>query len=446
MVGRHHLASRVLPSTVAVNRAPLSNHLHVGGPRRGPGHREGTVVLAVTECVQRDCWHENPPRWPAPVPRSAFAGFRFPPDVIVLAVRWYLRFGLSYRDVENCSPSAVSRSTTSPSTGGCSGSRRCSPRLPAPAATPWVIVGSWTRPTSRWPATGATSTVRSTSSARSSTCSSRHSATPRPPAASSSGPSPRTKITPVEVVTDKAATSPTALGELLPAAWHRTDRYANNHLEADHGRLKSRLGPMRGLKQDGSARVVIAGHAFVQNLRRGHYELAVEEPVDPARGGRVRRARFGDLTPAGCRRFSVPRTHQTQQCPQGHLPPMGRQAAARRSWTASVCCKPQGTPRSRSAYVADLVCAATVRRVGLRVVLDLGRCRPGGSRRPPGARERHQPVWDHPRHRRGAGSGWEQARGWRSRVILQDQPSTPLDTSSTLPRLSCWPLTAAVRC
>ena len=37
---------------------------------------------------------------PAPVPRSEFAGFRFPPDVIVLAVRWYLRFGLSYRDVE----------------------------------------------------------------------------------------------------------------------------------------------------------------------------------------------------------------------------------------------------------------------------------------------------------------------------------------------------------
>jgi hypothetical protein len=40
------------------------------------------------------------PRRPAPVQRSAFTGFRFPPDVIVLAVRWYLRFGLSYRDVE----------------------------------------------------------------------------------------------------------------------------------------------------------------------------------------------------------------------------------------------------------------------------------------------------------------------------------------------------------
>ena len=37
---------------------------------------------------------------PAAIARSAFAGFCFPPDVIVLAVRWYLRFALSYRDIE----------------------------------------------------------------------------------------------------------------------------------------------------------------------------------------------------------------------------------------------------------------------------------------------------------------------------------------------------------
>ena len=36
----------------------------------------------------------------AAVARSVFAGFCFPPDVIVLAVRWYLRFALSDRDVE----------------------------------------------------------------------------------------------------------------------------------------------------------------------------------------------------------------------------------------------------------------------------------------------------------------------------------------------------------
>jgi transposase-like protein len=88
-----------------------------------------------------------------------------------------------------------------------------------------------------------------------------------------------TKTVPIEVVTDRAATYPVVLDELLPAAWHRTERYANNHIEADHGRLKARLRPMRGFKQAPSAGVVIAGHAFVQNVRRGHYELAVEAPL-----------------------------------------------------------------------------------------------------------------------------------------------------------------------
>jgi hypothetical protein len=37
---------------------------------------------------------------------------------------------------------------------------------------------------------------------------------------------------------------------------------------------------MRGLKRDRSARVVIAGHALVQNVRGGHYELAVEAPAN----------------------------------------------------------------------------------------------------------------------------------------------------------------------
>jgi transposase-like protein len=83
---------------------------------------------------------------------------------------------------------------------------------------------------------------------------------------------------PVEVVTDPAPTYPAVLEELLPAAWHPAGQYANNRVEADHGRLKARLRPMRGLKQQRSAKVMIAGHGFVQTLRRGHYELAVEEP------------------------------------------------------------------------------------------------------------------------------------------------------------------------
>jgi transposase-like protein len=89
-----------------------------------------------------------------------------------------------------------------------------------------------------------------------------------------------TKVTPVEVTTDQAPVYPVVLEELLPAAWHRTEQYANNRVEADHGRLRSRLRSMRGLKQDRSARVVIVGHAFVQNVRRGYYELAAEEPAN----------------------------------------------------------------------------------------------------------------------------------------------------------------------
>jgi transposase-like protein len=37
---------------------------------------------------------------PGPPPRWAFAGFSFPAEVIVVAVRWHLRYGLSFRDVE----------------------------------------------------------------------------------------------------------------------------------------------------------------------------------------------------------------------------------------------------------------------------------------------------------------------------------------------------------
>jgi IS6 family transposase len=49
----------------------------------------------------------------------------------------------------------------------------------------------------------------------------------------------------------------------------------NNRVEADHGWLKARLRPMRGLKRLRLATVIAAGHAFIQNLRRGHYELAI---------------------------------------------------------------------------------------------------------------------------------------------------------------------------
>jgi transposase-like protein len=215
-----------------------------------------------------------------PIARSAFAGFCFPPDVIVLAVRWYLRFGLSYRDVEEL---LAERGVDVDHVTVYRWVLRFT-RLLAEAARPcrhavgdrWQVDETYVKVAGQWRYVYRAidqfgqvidvfvSPRRDTRAAR--RFFERAIGT--------------TKARPIEVVTDRAPTYPVVLEELLPTAWHRTDRYANNHIEADHGRLKARLCPMRGLKQDRSARVVIAGHSFVQNVRRGHYELAVEEPAN----------------------------------------------------------------------------------------------------------------------------------------------------------------------
>jgi transposase, IS6 family len=99
-----------------------------------------------------------------------------------------------------------------------------------------------------------------------------------------------TRTMSVEVTTDQAPVYPGVIKEFAPQARQVFEQYANNVVEADHGRLKSRLRPMRGLKTSRSLRTVAAGHAFVQNLRHGHYELA----TDRSTRDRVRIA-FGEL-------------------------------------------------------------------------------------------------------------------------------------------------------
>jgi IS6 family transposase len=81
------------------------------------------------------------------------------------------------------------------------------------------------------------------------------------------------------VTTDPAAAYPRVLDEQLPAALHAVERYANSPIETDHSRLKARLRPTRGLHRLKSAQTVSAGHAFVQKPRRGHYEIATDEPA-----------------------------------------------------------------------------------------------------------------------------------------------------------------------
>jgi hypothetical protein len=192
----------------------------------------------------------------------------------VVALRWYLRYGLPYRDVADRGADVdhvsvlrrVQRFTPLLADSlGSSGTRR-------------ITAGSSTRPTSRSMESGATSTGRSTSTARSSTCSCRPAGTPWPPAVSSVGRCGCSKVTPAEVVTDTSPVYPAVLEELLPAAWRHVEQYENNPIEADHRQLKRRRRPMRSLQTGRTAQVVIAGQAFLQNLRRGHYDLPLDVP------------------------------------------------------------------------------------------------------------------------------------------------------------------------
>ena len=60
---------------------------------------------------------------------------------------------------------------------------------------------------------------------------------------------------PAEATTDRAPTYLRVPNELLPAACHVMEQYANNAIETDHGRLKARLRLMRGLRRLRSAQV-----------------------------------------------------------------------------------------------------------------------------------------------------------------------------------------------
>jgi transposase, IS6 family len=210
-----------------------------------------------------------------------FAGFRFPREVIAVAVRWYLRYGLSYRDVEEL---LAERGVTVDHVTVYRWVQRFTPEFIEAARLArhapgdrWFADETYVKVAGRW-----TYLYRAIDqhgqvidvlvSQRRDLAAARRFFTRAL----------RSGTIPTEVTTDRAPAYPRVLEELIPSALHTVERYANNPVETDHGRLKARLRPMRGLKRHRSARIICAGHAFVQNLRRGHYELATDVP--PATG------------------------------------------------------------------------------------------------------------------------------------------------------------------
>jgi len=226
-----------------------------------------------------------------PLP-SGFSGFRFPPEVILVAVRWYVRYRLSYRDLEEL---LAERGVELDHVTLYRWVQRFTPLL-IEAARPtrhlagdrWFVDETYVKVNGIWSYVyRAVHQYRQVIdvyvSARRDISSARRFFTT---ALSLHG-------DPGAVITDRAPALANVIADLVPAALHNTGQYENNRVECDHGRLKARLRPMRGLKTHRTASVVIRGHAFVQNLRRDHYELA----IDTAPMLRLAAA-FDELTPA----------------------------------------------------------------------------------------------------------------------------------------------------
>jgi transposase, IS6 family len=209
---------------------------------------------------------------------SAFSGCAFADAVIALAVRWYVRYRLSYADVAGWLAErglSVDRSTL------YRWARRFLPLLGEAARRyrhavggRWRVDETYCRLQARW--ASCYRAIDQDGQVVDVHVSERRNAAAAQ--ASFERAIAETGMTPARVATDKAACYPPALRALLPIAEHRSSKYLNNGLERDHGHLKQRLRPMRGFKQLASADILTRGHGLVQNLRDGFSSLTADVP------------------------------------------------------------------------------------------------------------------------------------------------------------------------
>lgn len=158
-------------------------------------------------------------------------GVRFPPDVITLAVRWYLRYGLSYRDVEQLLASGASPWTASASSVVCDALRRCWWRPHVRADTGrGSLVGGRNLRQSVWSLSLCLRGDRSVRAGYRCVCVfAVRSAAAR---CFFTRALITTEVVPVELTTDKAAVYPRVVDELAPGAGRWTEADANNRMEA----------------------------------------------------------------------------------------------------------------------------------------------------------------------------------------------------------------------
>lgn len=89
----------------------------------------------------------------------------------------------------------------------------------------------------------------------------------------------RNERSPVKITLDAYAASHRAVadlkdsGELPKRVQVRTSKYLNNRIEQDHRRIKQRLRPMLGLKSFQTAAVVIGGIELAEKIKKGQFKI-----------------------------------------------------------------------------------------------------------------------------------------------------------------------------
>jgi len=211
---------------------------------------------------------------------SAFSQHAFPDDVIALAVRWYVRYRLSYADVVEWFAErglVVDRSTVY---------RWVQRFLPLfqeaarahrrPVGAKWRVDETYCRLNGKW--TYIYRAIDQDGQVVDAYFSERRNA--KAAQAFFERAIDETGVTPERVTTDKAKCYPPALRIVLPDVEHRRAKYLNNGMERDHGHLKQRLYPMPGFKQAASADIIARGHAHIRNLPNGFSLLTGVVPIN----------------------------------------------------------------------------------------------------------------------------------------------------------------------
>ena len=208
-----------------------------------------------------------------------FKGRHFDREIIVLCVRWYLRYKLSFRDlVEMMAERGLSLAHTTIMRW----IQRYAPEFEKRwnrFARPVGQSGASTKPTSKSRVAGPISIVPSTKRRRPSMfCFAPSEASPRP-RCSSDGLSGGGGDCRIKITLDGYQASHRAASEVLGEHLEgnrceiRSSKYLNNLIEQDHRSIKLRLGPMLGFKRFRRAATTIAGIELMHRIRKGQFKL-----------------------------------------------------------------------------------------------------------------------------------------------------------------------------